>query len=91
MFEAVEFIEPKLPPGSPISERLLGVFEAEEDAVEVAREAREALDPAHSEDYVWWIVRKPGAQLAHWIADNRSHKEFALDLRSGTLVEIKFS
>ena len=86
MFEAVEFVEPLLPPGAPISQRLIGSYEVEEDAVNAARDAREAFGV--SEDYAWWIVRREGAQLSRWIADNRSHKEFVLDLRTGTLVEI---
>ena len=86
MFEAVEFVEPHLPPGAAISQRLIGTFEVEEDAVNSARNAREAF--GKSEDYAWWIVRREGAQLSRWIADNRSHKEFVLDLRTGTLVEL---
>jgi hypothetical protein len=86
MFEAVEFVEPKLPAGAPIQERLVGIFPVETDAVSAARQAREAF--RRNEDYAWWIVRQEGAQLARWIADNRSHKEFALDLTSGTLIEI---
>lgn len=86
MFESVEFVEPQLPPGAPISQRFIGVFEVEEDAIEAARDAREAF--GESEDYAWWIVRRQGAQLSRWIADNRSHKEFVLDMRTGTLVEI---
>jgi hypothetical protein len=86
VFESVEFVELHLPPGAPISQRLIGVFEVEDDAVEAARNAREAF--GESEDYAWWIVRREGAQLSRWIADNRSHKEFVLDMRTGTLVEI---
>ncbi|HKX74368.1 MAG TPA: hypothetical protein VJR05_03175 [Acidimicrobiia bacterium] len=86
MYEAVEFVEPRLPAGAPISERLIGRYAVEAEAVDAARKAREAF--RQSEDYAWWIVREEGAQLARWIADNRSHKEFALDLRTGTLVEI---
>jgi len=86
MYEAVEFIEPRLPAGAPIQERVIGSFAEEKDAVEAGRAAREAFE--QNDDYAWWIVRERGAQLARWIADNRSHKEFALDLRTGTLIEI---
>lgn len=86
MYEAVEFVEPHLPPGAPISQRVIGTFEVEEEAVNSARDARKSF--GESEDYAWWIVRREGAQLSRWIADNRSHKEFVLDLRTGTLVEI---
>lgn len=62
------------------------MFNTEQEAVEGARATREAFK--QTEDYAWWIVREQGAQLARWIADNRSHKEFALDLTTGTLIEI---
>ncbi len=86
MFEAVEFVEPRLPAGAPIQERLIGHYIVEDEAVDAARKAREAFE--QTEDYAWWIVREQGAQLARWIADNRSHKEFVLDLTSGTLIEL---
>lgn len=86
MFEAVEFIELKNQP-DPV-ERLLGEFESETDAVEIARGARSAFFDTGSEDYAWWIVRKSGARLANFIADSKSDKEFMLDLSSGELVEI---
>jgi predicted phage tail protein len=86
MFEAVEFIEPRLPAGAPIQERVIDTYPSEQEAVAAARATRESF--RQTEDYAWWIVREKGAQLARWIADNRSHKEFALDLTTGTLIEI---
>ncbi len=86
MFEAVEFIELRHEPEP--TERVLGEFEVETDAVEVAREARAAFFETGSDDYAWWIVRKSGARLANFIADSKSEKEFMLDLSSGELVEI---
>lgn len=86
MFEAVEFIDRKAHPTAPPEERILGTFDDEARAVEVARAAREAF--GLSEDYAWWIVRQSGARLARWIADSRSSKEFVLDLTSGELVEV---
>ena len=57
-----------------------------------ARSAWQEFEVAGSGDaYAWWVVREPGAQLARWIADNHSHKEFAVDVRSGALVEIRSS
>ena len=86
MFEAVEFIEIDKEPEP--SESHLGEFEKEMDAVKAAREARLRFMDSGSEDYAWWVVRKPGARLAHFIADSKSNKEFVLDLTSGQLVEV---
>lgn len=88
MFEAVEFVELRDEPGSPVEERVLGTFESEDDAVEVARRARQVFAVSQRDDYAWWTVRRPGGRLASWIADSRSGKEFVLDLRSGKLVEV---
>lgn len=87
MYEAVEFVERKAHPAAPPEERSLGTFPDETDAVDAARAARDAFD--HPEDYAWWLVRQAGATLARWIADSRTRKEFALDLTSGELVEVK--
>ena len=88
MFEAVESVEFRDRPGTSPVERLIGVFEVEREAVEAARAARDAFVAGGSLDYGWWVVRHEGARLARWIADSRSAKEFALDLRSGQLVEV---
>lgn len=87
MFEAVQSIDSRERPGSPIQETTLGVFEAEASAVDAAREARRLFFESGNEDFAWWIVRPVGARLAHWISDSNSDKEFVLDLRSGQLVE----
>lgn len=86
MFEAVEFIELKGQPEP--QETQLGVFDDEIDAVEAAREGRRRFMETGSDDYAWWVVRKPGARLAQYIADSKSNKEFVLDLTSGQLVEV---
>lgn len=86
MFEAVEFVELKHEPEP--TERVLGEFAVESDAVKIARESRAAFFETGSDDYAWWIVRKTGARLANFIADSKSEKEFMLDLRSGELIEI---
>jgi hypothetical protein len=88
MFEAVEFVEFKDEPGSPVHERQLGTFPNEGDAVSAARGAKKVFSDSSVEDYAWWIVRQPGARLARWIADSRSGKEYVLDLTSGQLVEV---
>jgi hypothetical protein len=86
MFEAVEFIELRGQPEP--TENHLGEFKDEMDAVAVARAARSAFMETESDDYAWWVVRKPGARLAQFIADSKSDKEFVLDLTSGQLVEV---
>lgn len=88
IYEVVESIDPKDRPGAPIQEQQLGVFEDEDQAIEVARAARDAFAATGKDDYAWWIVRQEGATLARWIADSRSTKEFVLDLRTGSLVEV---
>ncbi|MFP3883274.1 MAG: hypothetical protein ACLFRT_06805 [Actinomycetota bacterium] len=86
MFEAVQFIERRS--AAEPEETPLGEFEVESDAVEAARDARQAFAESGSDDYAWWIVRKKGARLANFIADSKSDKEFVLDLRSGELMEV---
>ena len=86
MFEAVEFIES---PGRPEpSETVVGEFAEEIDAVKAARHAKTEFANTASKAYAWWVVRQQGAQLAHFIADSKSDKEFVLDLTSGQLVEV---
>ncbi len=90
MFEIVQFVEHR--PGDQAVETRLGEAEDFEEAVHVARTAWQEFETVGSGDaYAWWVVRQPGAQLARWIADNHSHKEFAVDVRSGSLVEIPSS
>jgi hypothetical protein len=86
MFEAVQFIESKT--GVEREEKILGNFDDELDAVAAARSARFAFSTLGSDQYAWWIVRKQGEQLANFIADSKSDKEFVLDLHSGELVEL---
>lgn len=86
MFEAVEFIET---PGQPEpSETVLGEFADEIEAVQAARIAKVEFANKASKAYAWWVVRQQGAELAHFIADSKSDKEFVLDLTSGQLVEV---
>lgn len=87
MYEAVQSVDSRERPGSPIQETNLGTFEVESEAIEAARAARDEFFESGSADFAWWIVRPVGAKLAHWIADSNSDKEFVLDLRSGQLVE----
>ena len=86
MFEAVQFVESR-DYGDPI-ETLVGEFEDELAAVEMARRARDAYVAGNAVDFAWWVVRQRGAKLANFISDSTSDKEFVLDLRSGELVEV---
>lgn len=86
-FEAVESIDPRDRPGAMIEETVLGTYESEDDAIEVARNARDLFRESGRQDYAWWVVRVPGMTLSRWIADSSSEKEFVLDLRTGELVE----
>jgi hypothetical protein len=87
MFEAVEFIEHR--PGDQAEVRVLGTWDDFDGAVEAARVAWKACEATGNNGYAWWVVRERGAQLARWIADNHSHREFAVDLRSGELIELR--
>ena len=87
VFEAIQSIDSRSTPGSPVVETQLGVFDTEADAIETAREARRSFFEDGGSDFAWWIVRPIGAKLANWISDSNSDKEFVLDLRSGQLVE----
>ena len=89
MFEVMQFTDLKHPPGQPIIEERLGIYGAEQDAVDVARVAMQNYVASEGEDYVWWIVRSEGSTLARWIADSRDQQEFVLDLRSGQLVPLE--
>lgn len=87
MFEVVQFVEHR--PGDQAVQTRLAQSEDFEQAVNIARKAWEEFEGNGSDAYAWWVVREPGAQLARWIADNHSHKEFAVDLSSGALIEIR--
>jgi len=88
MFEAIENIEPHEPVGQPMGVRSIGRFEGADTAIEAARAARAEFLESGSEDYAWWLVRRIGEQLATWIADSKSDKEFVLDIRSGQLIQL---
>ncbi|HSR44576.1 MAG TPA: hypothetical protein VLT15_05005 [Acidimicrobiia bacterium] len=91
MFEAVEFVEIEEVVGRPNptpSERVIGTFTDEREAVAAGRLAKQDFHAAGRSEYAWWVVRSPGAQLANWIADSSNNQEFVLDLRTGQLVEV---
>lgn len=87
MFEAVQFVEYRGEPDP--SQTDLGDFAEELDAVETARNARQAFLDTGADEYAWWVVREKGARLANFIADSKSDKEFVLDLTTGQLVEVE--
>jgi len=91
-FEAVEFREPALQPGErytgPI-ETSLGTFEAETDALAVARDAWQGFMENPTKDVAWWLVRVEGEELARWIAESRSDVERVLDLTTNRLVVVR--
>ena len=88
MFEVVEFVEHE--PGQQATETRLAQANDVDDAISLARRAWQDFEQSETgHAYAWWVVREPGAQLARWIADNHSHKEFVVDLRSGSLVEVR--
>ena len=87
-FEVTQSIEPKSPPGAEVEVTSLGTFDDLEEAIGAARVARDLVSKSRSDDYSWWTVKEPGAQLARWISDSRSTAEFVLDLRTGQLVEV---
>lgn len=86
MHEAVQFVERRglYEP----EETILGSFEGEMEAVEVARTAKQEFMATGSDDFAWWIVREVGATLAEFISDSTSDKEFVVDLTTGNLVEV---
>ena len=87
MFEAVQFVEFK-EFAEPV-ETILGEFEDELAAVDLAREGRRNYIAGSPPEFAWWVVREKGARLANFISDSTSDKEFVLDLRSGELIEIR--
>ncbi len=88
MYEVVEHVERRDRPGTPAETRYLGRFATAAEALVQGRVAWKAFESSGSDDYAWWVVKREGADLAEWIADSRSSKEYVVDLTSGELVEI---
>ena len=89
-FEAVHYVEPDVVPGmrydGPLETRL-GVFESEVEAIEVARDAWLDARARFPKRVAWWVVRRPGEQIARWIADSRSAHEKYVDLTTMELLD----
>ncbi len=86
MFETVEYIEIRERPEP--DAKVVAVSATEGEAIEAARAARLRYLENGDTSFGWWTVREQGADLALFIADSRSAKEFVLDLTSGQLVEV---
>ena len=90
-FELVEFCEPAPQPGEPFqgtSQRVMGVYDDEKDAIAIGRMRWREMRASDTADVMWWIVRVPGEQLARWIADSRNGTERVLDLRSQEFIDL---
>jgi len=92
MYEVSEYCEATRAVGDPHAEaviRILGTFESEVEAIEVARSAWTLGRELDTTDVMWWVVKAPGEQLCRWIADRSSSEEQILDLTTGTLVVVR--
>ncbi len=87
MYECIVTVDRIENSSSTIHQETIGEFADERTAVSAARHDRASFIDSGCSDYAWWVVRRRGEQLAKWIADSRSEREFVLDLRSGQLVE----
>lgn len=91
-FEVIEFCEPTPEPGRPFAgttERVLGTFDDESQAIELGRSSWETSRESETKDVMWWIVRVPGETLCRWIADRGNAEEQILDLTTNTLVPVR--
>ena len=91
-FELVEFCEPAPQPGEPFqgtSQRVMGVYDDEKDAIAIGRMRWREMRASDTADVMWWIVRVPGETLARWVADRTSDEEQVLDLTTNELVILK--
>ncbi|MGQ0848339.1 MAG: hypothetical protein ACT4OP_04360 [Actinomycetota bacterium] len=82
----MEFVEETL--GAEPTKRLVGTSDDLDHAIELARSAWHTYERKDDRAYAWWTVQDPKAQYASWIADNRSRKEFVVDLRNGELIQL---
>jgi len=87
MFECIVAIDHFENSTSTVLRETIGEFADERVAVAAARHDRAAFIESGRTEYAWWMVRQSGEQLARWIADSRSTREFVLDMRSGQLVK----
>ncbi|MDH3260685.1 MAG: hypothetical protein OEM84_06885 [Acidimicrobiia bacterium] len=91
MFQTVRFVEEEAIPGriAPVpTEFEIGRYSSEHLAVAAARASMAEFFASRRPEYAWWIVRQDGQQLANWIADSRTGREFVVDLTTSRLVEV---
>ena len=91
MFQAVRYIEEGIRPGRvapPPTVSEIGNYATEAAAVKAARKSMAEFFQSGRPESAWWIVRRDDAQLANWIADSRTRREFMVDLTTGKLVEV---
>ena len=91
-FEVIEFCEPTPEPGRPFAgttERVLGTFDMESDAIVFGRASWESSRSSDTTDVMWWIVRVPDETLCRWIADRGNAEEQILDLTTNKLVPLR--
>jgi hypothetical protein len=91
MFQTVRYIEEETRSGrvAPVpTEFAIGRYSTESLAVAAARASMAEFFQSGRPEYAWWIVRKDGYQLASWIADSRTRREFVVDLTTHRLVEV---
>lgn len=91
MFQTVRYVEEETRPGrvSPVpTVREVGRYTTETAAVKAARRSMAEYFRSGRPEYAWWIVRQDGQQLANWIADSRTRREFVVDLTTSKLVEV---
>lgn len=91
MFQTVRYVEEETAPGrvAPVPTELeIGRYSAEHLAVAAARASMAEFFQTGRLEYAWWIVRQDGEQLANWIADSRTRREFVVDITTSKLVEV---
>lgn len=91
-YELVEFCEPAPEPGHPFqgtTQRVIGAYDDEKDAIDIGRMRWREMRAADTADVMWWIVRVPGESLARWVADRSSDEEQVLDLTTNELVVLR--
>jgi len=91
MFQTIRYVEEETEPGRVATiptEFEIGRYKTERAAVAAARASMARFFEEDRPEYAWWIVRREGEQLASWIADSRTRREFVVDLTTSRLVEV---
>jgi hypothetical protein len=91
MFQAVRYVEEEKQKGlvAPVPTLFeIGRYSDESLAVAAARVSMGEFFRNGRPEYAWWIVRQVGDEVARWIADSRTRREFMVDLTTNRLVEV---